>query len=185
MRRVRHAIRLAFDWRDGMLFSAKTVYDKERLLRFNTFYVLSRRLFWIVMLVSTLLVSAAFALSMASGNSDKLIIFCFILVWVIVLLYTFLTLILPVLSIKKAKSLGAVITYTFDERSFKLEAEANGQKSMNEVSYSILEKVMESKQDIYLFLNNRQCFIVDKSGFTDGSPETLIKLLKAQNVKFK
>ncbi len=168
-----------------MSISAVTVYDRERLLRFNSFYMSKKLITRIVILISLFLVSTVFIWQAANGIFDSLIIFCFALVWFIAILYTVVFYVLPRFALKKARSLNASITYTFGDTSFRLESHAEGESATNDVAYSVIDRVMENKFDIYLFLNSKQCFIVDKAGFTSGTPEELIGLLQSRGVKIK
>ena len=168
-----------------MNISAVTVYDRARLLRFNSFYMSKKLITHIVILVSLLLVSAVFIWQASNGIFNPLITFCFALVWFVSILYAVIFYVLPRFALKRARSLNASITYTFGDRSFRLESHSEGESATNDVSYSVIDRVMQSKLDIYLFLNSKQCFIVDKAGFTAGTPEELLGLLESRGVKIK
>ena len=174
-----------FERRIRVRFSADTVYDRERLLRFNTFYLLRKRVIWIIMAISTLLVTFAFSWQAALGSYPQTVVLCFVLVWVIDIFYIVFYLVLPRFTIKKARSLNAHIEYTFDEYFFKLESDALMQKNAPGIPYSAVEKMMQSKQDIYIFLTGKQCFIVDKAGFTQGSCEGFIDFMLSKGAKLK
>ncbi len=168
-----------------MNLSATTVYTKERLLRFNSFFAMSRRFFWITLLVCVSLVSSVFFLSILIEALDKIITIAFIAVWCFALLYFLMTVIVPRLLVKKTPSLNAEVTYTFDAESFTTEFKTSLQIGTEQMNYSVIKKIMESDTDIYLFVNNATSFIIDKSGFKSGSAEELIAFLKAKNIKYK
>ena len=96
-----------------MKFSNRTIYDKERLIRFNNFVVLKKRFFWVLMIVCTVLVSLSFALTLALKNYDSTILLCFSLIVIIDIMYVFCYLILPRITINKAIALNADIFFEF------------------------------------------------------------------------
>ena len=168
-----------------MNFSNRTVYDKERLIRFSNFVVLKKRVFWILMTVSTVLICAVFALTLALKIYNSTIFLCFALVVAADLTYTFCYLVLPRITINKAPSLNAVVIFEFQEDTFTISATAKNSTESSESNYSALIKVMESKQDLYLYMSPRRACILDKSGFSSGSPSELLEFLKDKNIPYK
>ncbi len=168
-----------------MKFSTITNYDKERLLRFNNFIILKKRLFWAIMIVCTVLVSSIFAYYLALNIFDSTITLCFVLVVFIDLTYIFCYLILPRFTIKKSPGLNAIIHFEFQENTFKISGISKNGTDCSELNYSAIQKVMESKHDIYLFISIRQAYIIDKSGFELGSPDVFLEFLKSKNIPYK
>ena len=168
-----------------MKFSNRTVYDKERLIRFNNFSILKKRFFWTVMIVCTVLVSISFALTLALKMYDSTFLLCFALTGVIDIMCVFCYLILPRITINKAIVLNANILFEFKEDTFKISAANKNGTECSELNYSSIKKMMESKYDIYLFISTRQGYILDKSGFELGCPEELLKFLKDKNIPYK
>ena len=168
-----------------MKFSNRTIYDKERLIRFNNFVVLKKRFFWVFMIVCTVLVSISFALTLALKIYDSTILLCFALIMVVDITCSFCSLILPRITINKATALNADILFEFQEDTFKLSATNKNGTDSSELNYSSIIKVMESKCDIYLFISKRQGYILDKSGFEAGCPDELLEFLKGKNIPYK
>ncbi len=168
-----------------MKFSVQTVYDKERLLRFNSFVALTKRVFWSLMIVCTVLITVAFAISLALDPQYNTTWLCFGLVLFSDIICVFCSFILPRFTINKAVGLNADIVYEFDEVTFKISATIKSGTEASELNYSAIVKVMESEQDIYLFISQRQAYVLDKSGFTIGSPEEFLRFLRDKNIPYK
>ena len=168
-----------------MKFSNRTIYDKERLIRFNNFVVLKKRFFWVFMIVCTVLVSISFALTLALKSYDSTILLCFALIMVVDITCSFCSLILPRITINKATALNADILFEFQDDTFKISATTKNGTESSELNYSALIKVMESNRDIYLYISTRQAYILDKSGFNFGCPSEFVKFLKDKNIPYK
>ena len=168
-----------------MKFSNRTVYDKERLIRFNNFIILKKRFFWLLMIVCTVLVFGSFALTLALRIYDSTILLCFSLIVLLDVTYIFCYFVLPRFTVNKAVGLNTNILFEFQEDTFKLSATNKNGIESSELNYSSIIKVMESKCDIYLFISKRQGYILDKSGFEVGCPEELLEFLKGKNIPYK
>lgn len=57
-------------------------------------------------------------------------------------------------------------------------SEEGGLPDTQNLSYDVLLKAAETKQDFYLFTSPAQAILIDKSYFTKGSPEELREVLK-------
>ena len=44
---------------------------------------------------------------------------------------------------------------------------------------------MESRDDVYLFISNRQAYVLDKSGFTAGNPEDFVIFIQSKGIPLK
>ena len=168
-----------------MNFSVQTVYDKERLLRFNNFVVLRKRVFWFFIIACTVLVTVCLAIVLALDPHDSNIWACAALIYFIDATYAFCYFVLPRFTINKALELNANIIFEFQEDTFKISATTKNGTESSELNYSAIVKIMESKQDIYLFISKRQGYILDKSGFALGCPLEFVKFLKDKNIPYK
>ena len=166
-----------------MRFSADTVYDRERLLRFNSFYVAHKRVMWAILIISTLLATAIFVWQATSIGFNSTSTAALAAVVAADVFYVLFNLVIPRFSIKKARTLNARIKFIFFDATFRLEAPALMPNGAPDIFYTSLSKVMQSEKDIYLLLNSKQCFIVDKAGFTLGSADELLDFLAAKGVK--
>lgn len=168
-----------------MNFSNQTIYDKERLIRFNNFVALRKRIFWSFMIVCTVLTSISFVLTLALKSYDLTIFICFAIIVVIDTTFVFCYFILPRITINKAITLNADIFFEFKEDTFKISATTKNGAESSKLNYSAIIKVMESNQDIYLYISTRQAYIVDKSGFNSGCPSEFVNFLKGKNIPYK
>ena len=93
--------------------------------------------------------------------------------------------VLPRFIVNKSPILNANILFEFHEDIFKISATLKNGTESSELNYSAIVKLMESKQDIYLFISQRQCYILDKSSFTVGCSEDFLKFLQEKNITYK
>ena len=169
----------------GMNFSNRTIYDKDRLIRFNMFSVLRKRLFWSFMILSTALVSVSFALTLALEVYDFTMSLCFALIVFIDITYVFCWLILPRITINRSAAINADVLFEFQEDIFKITAEAKNGRESSEMNYSAIKKIMESDRDIYLYTSAYQAYILDKTAFSIGSPDEFVEFIKGKNIPYK
>ena len=168
-----------------MRFSATTVYDKERLLRFNHFIIFRKRFFWALMIACNVLVVLCAALVLALDPQDHTILAYAALIGIIDVAVVFCWFILPRFTLDKSPMLNADVVFEFGEENFKVFAVMKNCNDSSELNYSAIVKVMESKEDIYVFISKTQSFVMDKSGFTVGSAEELLQFLKEKNIPYK
>ena len=119
-----------------MRFSNRTIYDKDRLIRFTNFVVLKKKIFWVIMIVCTVLVSIAFAWDLALNSYDPIILLCFGLVILLDMTYVFCSLILPRFTINKAVALNADIVFEFQDDIFKISATSKNGTEISELNNS-------------------------------------------------
>ena len=168
-----------------MKFSNRTTYDEERLLRYHNFLVLRKRFFWSVVIICTVLISIIFALTLIFDPYNSSIWFSFIFIWTLDMICVFCYFILPHITISKAPQLNTNVLFEFEDNVFKIYATAKSGNESSERNYQSLIKVMESKQDIYLFISQRQAYILNKSCFTVGTSEDFLKFLKSKGIPCK
>ena len=168
-----------------MKFSATTVYDEERVLRFNSFVVLKKRVFWSVMIACNILVAISVALCLVLEPQDRTVLGYAALVGFIDVAVAFCFFILPRFTLKKSFALNANVAFIFEEDVFKVFATMKNGTDSAEMNYSAIVKIMESKQDIYIFVSNNQSYILDKSGFNVGCAEEFLQFLKEKNIPYK
>ncbi|MBQ8164669.1 MAG: YcxB family protein [Clostridia bacterium] len=63
--------------------------------------------------------------------------------------------------------------FTFFEDSFRAVSKIEGMNGGSEIKYSMIEKVVEKQDYIYIYQNKRQAFIVDKSTVIGGTVEDI------------
>jgi hypothetical protein len=74
------------------------------------------------------------------------------------------------------------VHFLFTEEGLDVEAKAESGESKGHVPYSSLNKVLRSKDYLFLFQNAVNAFILDKTTFSSGTADDLVELLKAHGV---
>lgn len=172
-----------------MPINVSTVYDRERILRLKNYFARSKFVFWIVMGIASLLVFASFTLLAILDALSFQIWACLISVIFIDILYLFSYLVLPRIALNKNKSLNVKITYSFDTDSFQLNAVNEHMNENMTAKYTMLIKVVKENTDLYMFISNRQAYVVDLSGLSeeqcDALKETMEKHIRPNKIKWK
>ena len=172
-----------------MPINISTVYDRERILRLNNYFARSKFVFWIVMGIASLLVMASFTLLAILDALSFQIWACLILVIFIDILHLFSYLVLPRIALNKNKSLNVKITYSFDTDSFQLNAVNEHMNENMTAKYTMLIKVVKENTDLYMFISNRQAYVVDLSGLSEEQiemlKETMEKHIRPNKIKWK
>ena len=167
-----------------MFVELTTVYDKKRILAFNDYIARSKKGFWIFMGVCTFIVLGAVGFVAALGDLDMTMIMLLGLVLLVDALEVFIYVVFPRVTLKKNKNVGTNIKYTFREDNFEIVAENPNMHETATIKYSIIKKIRRNGNDVYLFISNFQCYIVDVS---ELSPLQVgeFKALIAQNIDSK
>lgn len=168
-----------------MNFSVTTIYKYDRLLGFNFFLASRKRLLWIMLALLTALFTSMLISNLCFGNFSSQLLVYVIVMWCLSLVFLGRYFILPRFTMKRAPGLDMKIKYEFDENGFVISVNKNGALQKATHKYSHILKVMQSKTDIYLFTTKVQCFIIDKSGFSVGTPDELLAFLKRKGVPYK
>jgi len=105
-----------------------------------------------------------------------------LLLYFIDALYIFSLLIFPRFALNKSKVLNAQIDYSFDADSFTFHSENEHMSGTSTLQYSYLDRIGKKGNNLYLFLNRAQGYIVDLSAL---SPEeiALLKTTLQQHIK--
>lgn len=77
---------------------------------------------------------------------------------------------------------GVTYFYTFNDKGVKIESVLGENKSVNQIQYYNLEKVVFKDEFIFLYANNVSIYFVSLNGFIDGKEE-VIKLLEPYKIK--
>ncbi len=163
-----------------MPINLKTVYTKERLLRFNDYLVRSKKFFWGFMILTSLLMLAmsVFALRIAAMNWEMIICLCTVLA--IDLISVFGYLILPRITVGKQKNLDIEIEYSVGDDGIEIKAANEYGDEHSNVRYSALNRVRVNREDLYLFVGRYQAFILDLSRLSGAERLALRTLLMAK-----
>ena len=164
-----------------------TVYTKERLMRFNRYYQLVQRKWFLILLAFEMALTAVWLVKdIADGLpvSDGTILL-FGMAWVLGITWIIMTLIVPRFSYKKAKSLNAVMEMTFSEENLRYSVSSAHATESGEMQYGTFVKYIRNKDDLYLFISAGQVWIVDLSALSPEQTEQLHTLLSQKIVSKK
>lgn len=156
-----------------------TVYTKERMLRYSKFVAASKKAFWIIMIICTVVCAGCVAFTAAVDALSIEMLMYGAIVLAMDILYVFMYLILPRITVKKAKNLNTTIIYCFEEDCFKISASNDYAQETSTVKYSLISKVGRRDNDLYLFISKNQAYIVDLSEISDEKADILINTIKA------
>ena len=159
-----------------------TVYDKKRLVTFTRFTMLNKTLIWIFLSVSTAVVALCYLFQLYIIERNSTISFAFYTVLALDVFYIIITFLVPAITIKKNKNLDLQVNYVFKENSLALTAETKLGTESSELPYGNITKALEYKDNIYLYLNSNQAFLVDKAGFSGNGLDDF-KALISNKVK--
>ena len=140
---------------------------------------------FVLMAVATVLVSGAFVTSLALGFCDLSFILPLVLVIFIDAVSVYTYFIHPRVTVRKALALNTAVHFEFNDENYTVSAKSDKIDENSTSAYSTISKVTETKDFIYIFISKVQAFIVDKNGFTEGTPDGLIDFLVSKGVKYK
>lgn len=150
-----------------MNFNIETTYTKERLLRFNTYVFMRRKVVWISCLIINVLLSILFFIFLANGEFNKKYFSCFVFTFCLTALYFLYRLVLPRLTINKSPQLNAVAKFEFYDSYFTISSPSNSFPKSPEISYDLISKVSFYKNDLYIYFSKRELFILDTQSFEE------------------
>lgn len=172
-----------------MKITLETQYTKERLLKFNRFHAFSNTKRIVFYSVVTVLLSFSAVISVINGIINKSFnsySYYFILLFVFTVLLDafnlFTALILPLFTVKKAKSLNAILTYTFEDDGFTMKSHSEFADGDDFYAYSAFERAVNKNDELYLYISRNNCYIADISSLTAFEKEQ-IKAKLVENVK--
>ena len=165
-----------------------TVYTKERLRAFINYSAASKKLFWSIMVVCTVLMVALLVFAATWNILSTSLIMCAFYLVLIDLIYLFAFLILPRITLKKSKQLNTVIEYAFAENSFEMHAHSDYMDDTSTIKYTALHKAAKKGSFLYLYPNRTQAFIVDLTSVSEEQVAILKDILelhfKPQKIKW-
>ena len=161
-----------------MPIEINTVYDKERILAFNDFIAKSKAGYWVFMGVCSVIVLVCMGLCAALDALNMNLILLTALMLFIDILYVFVYVAVPRITLKKNKNVGTCVKYTFRDDCFTIEAENPNVQESSTVKYAAIQRVRQGGGDIYLFMSKLQAYIVDTSALSEPELEALKALLK-------
>ncbi len=160
-----------------MELKISTVYTKQRLLRFNDYFWMQRKVFFSFMAACTLLVWACVALLIFIDALTDTVVLCCAMVTLIDLAYLFGAFALPRLTANKSPSVDAVLDYVFKDGEMSISVETGNESANSTIKYPAIIKVGKKENDVYLFVSKRQGYIVDVSELSEIELDALKALV--------
>ena len=173
----------------NMEITTSTVYTKERLLKFSRFHFFSNAKRIVFYSVLTVVLFFAALVAVIDGIVTKnftsysyYFIILFIFTVLLVAFNLFMALILPLFTVKKAKSLNATVEFIFKDDGFIMKSHSDFANGEEEYSYSAFERVANKNGELYLYLSRNSCYIADVSSLLAEEREQL-KAVLSKNIK--
>ena len=162
-----------------MPIELKTVYTKDRLLKFYKVVAASKKWFWILMTICSLLViSASVFLAIVDELTSTTIAG---LIFIVAMDITYIILyFVSRFSIKKSKILNTVIDYTFDTDTITSHSVNSYLDETSTVKYSLIFKVIKKDYELYLFTARNSAMLVDISSLSSDQIALLKNTIESQ-----
>lgn len=160
-----------------MTIRTESKYTKERLIKFNNYVALSKKGLWIIMVASALLVLGCVIFQALNGGVTEPVKISMWFILFLIAFYSFISFILPHLTLTKSKTLNAEITCIFNENSFDLHVKNDNFDEKSTVRYLTLTKIVKNQKDIYLFIASNQAFITSLNGLSEDEISELKLIL--------
>lgn len=172
-----------------MEIKASSKYDWETIKKFNNFnnYIRFKALKIVVLISNIVLVAMAVLLCVMNAFTADLI-GKFALVLFVDAFFVFTNHVYPKIQYNKSKLLhGMVNEFTFGDDAMLLEQNGENANNTETMKYSAIWKVYEAKDNIYIYINPNQSYIVDKSTIVGGTVADLRAFLmeKVGTKKYK
>ena len=159
-----------------------TVYDKQRLIRFNNYVAASRKWFWIFLGICTAIVAFACVIAPEVWHYALILLGMDLLC---VLFYF----VIPRFTIKRSVAFNATVQYVFDAEQILIQSESKHAKESSETRYTVIKRVGKHGSDLYLFISSMQAYVVDLSTLTEQQIADLRAVLyqhvKPSKIKWK
>ena len=171
-----------------MEIKINTKYDKDRLIRFNHFMSLQKKVFWLMVAIITLgFVGYYVYFTMTYGFYVKMLVACSLIV-VMDIVYIILHIVMPYFTVKKSRTLNAEIEYVFYDEHLTMNAATALESSVSKINYSAIIKAIKKNNELYLLVKSNQALLVDLSTLTSDEisrlKESLSKYIKPEKLKW-
>lgn len=162
----------------------KTSYDYETLLKFQRFVTLkkskfatvTRIIFFPIVFIT---IVAELILGIVNGFTSSEITTIIFLVLVIGV-YLFLILGIPVISAKKQAKNDFKLVFTFTEEEIKIDAKGLLASESVSIKYEYVKEYYEYDNSFYLFISMNQAYIVNADMLENSNENILRELLKSK-----
>ena len=171
-----------------MEIKTKTEYTVERLIKFNTVHAFKNKLIWVIYIGFTSLILAGTIATVVkgikTGNYGGLLMYVLVLAAAIaydtyVVIKNF---VIPRKKIKEAPIVGATFKVIFREDGIEVFGHLKSNDSHSAHSYLSLETVIKKGNELYLYVNKNNAYIVDASPILESE---LLQIKEAVTKKVK
>ena len=163
-----------------MPIELKTVYTKDRLLKFYKVVAASKKWFWILMTICSLLVISASVFLAIVDELTSTTIAGLIFIVAMDITYIILYFVAPHFTINKSKILNTVIDYSFDSDTVTSHAVNSYINETSTIKYSVIFKVIKKDYDLYLFTARNRAMLVDISSLSSDQIALLKNTIESQ-----
>ncbi len=171
-----------------MEIKASSVYDKKTIVSYTKQSIKRLKPLYIILyaLIGFLFVVNLYGVIALNESKTSLLFPVLIGAFFVLYIYVFL----PKFNYKMQKTkTDAVNEYTLYDTKFVVISTAKGITGTSEVEYSTLNRVLETKDYIFLYIAKEKAMIIDKSTVTNGSIEeirsAIISQIDADKYKIK
>jgi len=161
------------------LIEARTKYTKESFREFQRFNLFTGAR-GAIMIVCLIIIFGAGLISMAPSfaSGDPTGSFPAIIFITLGILYLLRPRIAARSAFKRSPALfESGVAYSFSGEFFTETVSGASVSGVSNIKYAALYKAFETKKYFYLYLQPNSAFIIDKTGFTQGTPEELAAIL--------
>ncbi len=158
-----------------MEIKASSKYDWETIKNFNKFHNFTRtKALNIGLIILDVVCVLLFLLAATLSILEFETIMIYVLLLFVNIMLIFVRFILPKIQYKQNKMLhGVVNEATFKDNEISIEQRGENVCGTTTVKYDAVWRVYETKDFIYLYVNLRQAYIVDKATVTSGTAADL------------
>lgn len=166
-----------------MEIRASSKYDWETIKQFNKFHNFTKaKVLNVVVIVTDVICALLFLLALSIDILDFELMMLYVLILFLNLVLVFARFVLPKIQYKQNKLLhGVENKITFEEDQMLIEQHGENTNATATMKYDAIWKVYEAKEYIYIYVNSRQAYIVDKSTVVGGTAMNL-RMFLVKNV---
>ncbi len=173
-----------------MNVTVTTLHDYDRILDFQIYHNVSRKLIWILMGIILFFASFAFFTNLHFGTLESVDYICFFGAIALVVIYLLLIFVLPRFSIKNSYFYMQEETMTFTEENMSYTSVCRGSRSSGVVLYPTITHVLRTKKSYCFYNSALTAYIVDREGVyaqieQRAFEEFLLRTLGKDKIKFK
>ena len=166
-----------------------TVYTKGRILRSSYYFASKQMALWITLPIGTVIVYFVALMQIMFGELNLFFMMaCLFFTLLDIIIPLMLFVFLPRTVIKQTKSLNATLEYTFTDDEIILNVtKSDLLEEKTTMKYPMLLKAEKNKNELYLYIQLHNAFVVDLSKMSEEDKAALKDALKSnlQKVKWK